>query len=164
MKRIIGAISSVFVLLFALGLCSYAAEIFFWGFDDDSKFSDTNVTSSVNDGIYTAVCKNNDPRLGFNVDLNMNDYSELRIRMKYDLTEREDSKAPEFQCFFVGTKTDGTSIKLSEANSVKTAIGLSSGDGFAVHSVSLDKDFLKNAKISKIYLDPVNCECSISIE
>ena len=100
MKRIIGAISSVFVLLFALGLCSYAAEIFFWGFDDDSKFSDTNVTSSVNDGIYTAVCKNNDPRLGFNVDLNMNDYSELRIRMKYDLTEREDSKAPEFQCFF----------------------------------------------------------------
>lgn len=71
----------------------------FWGFDDDSKFSDTNVTSSVNDGIYTAVCKNNDPRLGFNVDLNMNDYSELRIRMKYDLTEREDSKAPEFQCF-----------------------------------------------------------------
>lgn len=164
MKRIIGAISSVFVLLFALGLYSYAAEIFFWGFDDDSKFSDTNVTSSVNDGIYTAVCKNNDPRLGFNVDLNMNDYSELRIRMKYDLTEREDSKAPEFQCFFVGTKTDGTSIKLSEANSVKTAIGLSSGDGFAVHSVSLDKDFLKNAKISKIYLDPVNCEGSFSID
>lgn len=163
MKRILS------VLIFSLIMCfavKAAGQTVFLGFDDNAvpQGASPNFAYTIENGIMSADLSTSDPYITYSCDINADDYSEVRIRMKHDLVERTDKKTPIFQYYYQGIAADGTALTLSEVNSSKVTITLSSDGEYAVYSVPIDHTKLSGATLTSLRFDIVNCPGEFSID
>ncbi len=150
----------------------------FFGFDGEelpSGFSVTNVKShSISNGFFTAEIATGsntqpdtaDPYLTYDAEFQADDYSEVRVRIRYDTQKRvSDDKGNLTQLFYTGVDKSGNKISLKEDNSVKYEIDSTSNGEYVVFTYKLDNiSTLKGATIKSLRFDLVNTVGSICVD
>lgn len=166
MKKILAKILVSLVVMLSLAVCCFAAETKFWGFDNENLEAAMQSNFSWNaSGVMTATVTSSDPYITYVGSVSMDDYDRIIIRMKYDLNERSDKKAPICQVYYKGTDASGNALALSEANSVKVPLsGLSSNGSFETYVISLNNSNLAGATLDTLRFDIVNCPGSFGID
>lgn len=150
----------------------------FFGFDGNelpSGFVASNMKSyGISNGLFSAQIATNsstkpetaDPFITYNTEFQADDYSEVRVRIKYDTEKRtSDNEGNLTQLFYTGVDKNGKAITLSEENSLKYEIDNTSNGEYVVFTYSFDNvSILKGATVKSLRFDFVNTIGSISVD
>lgn len=143
---------------------------FFYGFEDEVLPQDFKLTycnsASYTNGILSFVPSSAsgeaDPMIYINKTFSADEVNQIKIRMYHNLVARTDSKGLEIQVYYAGTDASGNYLsgetnKLSESNSVKKQIELSSNGEYITYTLDFSaKSNWAGSTITQLRIDPVN--------
>ena len=145
---------------------SAANQTFYYGFEDGKlpdgiSLSNCNNPSYTN-GIFSFTPQNDDPKITLNKTFSADEVNQIKIRMYHNLTTRSDAKdLYQIEVYYKGTNASGEFLsgatdKLSEGNSIKKKIELSTNGKFVTYTLDFTNANWAGSTITQIRIDPVS--------
>lgn len=144
---------------------SAANQTYFYGFEDGKLPAEMSLTYCANpsytNGIFSFTPQNMDPMITLNKSFSADEVNQIKIRMYHNLVAR-DSGLHQIQVYYRGKDANGnflsgTTDKLSEGNSVKKPIELSSDGKFITYTLDFTNANWAGSTITQLRIDPVSC-------
>ena len=174
MKRIVSLIVTLAMIctlcpafpLSSVMTASAANQTYYYGFEDGKLPSEMSLTycksPTYTNGIFSFTPQNEDPGITFNKTFSADEVNQIKIRMYHNLAVRSDNKdLYQIQVYYKGTDASGnylsgTTDKLSEGNSVKKKINLSSDGKFITYTLDFTNANWAGSTITQLRIDPVS--------
>ena len=146
---------------------SAANQTYFYGFEDNALPSEMSLTYcesySFSNGIMSITPQNDDPGITLNKTFSADEVNQIKIRMYHNLTTRSDGKdLYQIQVYYMGTDASGAYLsgstnKLTEGNSVKKSIELSSDGKYITYTLDFSTESnWAGSTINRLRIDPVS--------